>query len=138
VLGTLVLLDSYLGSQSGAMTDVIYISDLIQQGDLRGYDFTDYARGKTLQQCRENLGHDLDPVLHHREAFKTTRIHLVPIGLDAILRGSGKKTGPAVRNSDEIKAFWQREVFGGFFQIPAEQVQVFQGDIEGALKASGL
>jgi hypothetical protein len=133
VLGTAVLLDSELGAGRGARTEVLYLSDMIQQDDLNGYDFTEYARGKSLEQCRNELQETLGPNLRHRELFQGARVHIVYLGLDAMRRGRTDvaESSPITRRMNEIKTFWEKDFFQGFLGV--QDVAAYSGTIDQAL-----
>jgi len=133
VLGTAVLLDSEVKSNQGQRMEVLYLSDMIQQDDVHGYDFTEYARGKSLEQCRNELQEKLGPNLRNRELFRDAHVHIVYLGLDGMRRGrqGQPETGPVTRRMDEIKTFWERDFFRGFLGV--HDVRAYPGTVEAAL-----
>lgn len=133
VLGTATLLDSALGARRGGRTEILYLSDMIQQDDINGYDFTEYARGKSLEQCRSELQEKLGPNLRHRELFRSARIHIVYLGMDEMLRGrpGSAASGPVTRRMEEIKTFWEKDFFLDFLAV--EDVVPYSGTIDLAL-----
>lgn len=132
VLGTAVLLDSALEAGGGGHTEVLYLSDMIQQDDINGYDFTEYARGKSLDQARSELQEKLGVNIRHRDLFRNSRIHIVYLGLDGMRRGrSGvPDSGPTTRNMEEIKTFWEKEFFRDFL---GAEVVPYSGTVDQAL-----
>lgn len=134
VLGTTILLDSFLGTKPEVPTDVLYLSDMIQQEDISGYDFTEYSRGKSLERCREELEEHLGSKLRHRDLFSSARIHIVYIGVDTLRRGAGgslAEIGLVTRNTAEIKTFWKKDFFGRF--LGTNPVKEYSGSVEDAL-----
>ena len=109
------------------------MSDMIQQDDINGYDFTEYARGKSLDQCRNELQDKVGPFLRHRELFRSARIHIVYLGLDAMRRAKTQapESGPVTRNMKEIKTFWEKDFFRSFLGV--QDVLPYSGTIEDAL-----
>lgn len=140
VLGTAILLDSYLGANQGRV-EVLYLSDMIQQEDVNGYDFTEYARGKDLETCKAELSERFGPHIQNPGLFAKARVHLVYPGLDALRRGGEGEgdlavSGPVARNLDEIRTFWKKDFFQGFLKV--ESVQDYPGGIEDAFRNIGL
>jgi hypothetical protein len=134
VLGTSMLLDNYLGTNASADTEVLYLSDMVQQGDINGYDFTEYARGKSLEQCKQEFQERIGPNLRHRDLFSRARVHIIHIGIDALRRGGGgtlAESGFLTHNADKIGTFWAKDFFGNFLHV--RKVLNYSGSVEAAL-----
>lgn len=138
VLGTVMLLDRFLGSTNSAPVEAIFVSDMVQQD--RGYDFTDVKRGKSLEKCRAELEPRLAPYLPHRDLFSRAHIHLVPLNLQGMYRelpaqGTTLITA-TIRNKDEIQTFWIKDFFGTFLR--AGKVTSHSGGMEPLLDGLDL
>lgn len=137
VLGAAILLDRFLGSTGEAPVEAIFISDMVQQEDTRGYDFTNETRGRTLEQCRADLESGLGSHLVNRQQFSRVRVSLVPINLPGIRRELNTRiVTTSVANMDEIQTFWTRDFFRDFLHV--QEVKSYTGGTETLWSGLGL
>ena len=140
ILGASILLDRFLGSTGEAPVQAIFISDMVQQEDTDGYDFTNESRGRSLDKCRADLESGLGTHLVNRKQFSRVRVHLVPINLPGIRRelaaGGTRIVSASITNMDEISTFWTRDFFRNFLRV--QDVKSYSGGTETLWKELGL